>query len=133
PVLRTLPQELTPSEDRGVVYASLTTPQGSTVAYTDARTREVDALAEPVVASGDVASVYAVVGSSGRPYRAFVVLRFAPWEERELSQSEIIRALDPGFADLAGVRGYPVGPAGLGLRGSSTPLRVVVSGPDFAE
>ncbi|GIK99448.1 MAG: multidrug transporter [Alphaproteobacteria bacterium] len=126
-----LPRELTPVEDRGVVFASLTAPQGSTVAYTDARVREVEALAEPLQEEGVIASVYAVVGSAGRPYRGFVVLRFVPWEERERDQRDIIRALDPGFAQLAGIRGYPVSPAGLGLRGSTTPLRVVVSGPDF--
>jgi len=126
-----LPLELTPAEDRGVVFASLSAPPGSTVAYTDARVREVEKLAEPLRADGDVAAVYAVVGSGGRPYRAFVVLRFVPWEERERTQRDIIRALDPGFSRLVGIRGYPVSPAGLGLRGSATPLRVVVSGPDF--
>lgn len=126
-----LPRELTPVEDRGVIFASLTAPQGSTVAYTDARVREVEALAEPLQEEGVIASVYAVVGSARRPYRGFVVLRFVPWEERELDQRDIIRALDPGFAGLVGIRGYPVSPAGLGLRGSATPLRVVVSGPDF--
>jgi multidrug efflux pump len=130
-VYEILPRELTPTEDRGVIFTPLTTPQGSTVAYTNARAAEVEALATPLRESGDVASVYAVVGSGGRAYRAFVVLRMVPWEERDLDQRDIINALDPGFRDLTGVRGYPVSPTGLGLRGANTPLRVVVGGPDF--
>ena len=127
----TLPSELTPIEDRGVVFIPLTAPQGSTVAYMDARSQEAEALAAPFIQSGDVTSVYAIVGSGGRPYRAFVILRLAPWEERALGQREIIREIGSRIGDVAGVRGYPVGPAGLGLRGSSTPLKVVVGGPDF--
>ena len=126
-----LPRELTPTEDRGVIFTSLTTPQGSTVAYTNARAAEVEDLAAPLRDEGDVASIFAVVGSGGRAYRAFVVLRLVPWEERERDQRAIIRALDPGFRNLTGVRGYPVSPVGLGLRGANTPLRVVVGGPDF--
>lgn len=126
-----LPKELTPTEDRGVIFASLTAPQGSTVAYTNARTAEVERLAVPLREEGNVESIYAVVGSGGRAYRAFVVLRLAPWEARERGQRQIIQALDPGFTSLAGIRGYPVSPTGLGLRGASTPLRVVIGGPDF--
>jgi multidrug efflux pump len=126
-----LPSELTPIEDRGVVYMSLTAPQGSTLAYMDDRVREVEAYAEPFLESGTSEAVYSIVGSGGRPYRAFVILRLAPWEERDVGQADVLRELGPRSDEMAGVRGYPVGPAGLGLRGSTTPLRVVVGGPDF--
>src|SRR3546814_6253046 len=64
-----LPQELTPTEDRGVIFSSLTTPQGSTVAYTNARTAEVASLAVPLREDGDEEAIYAVVGSGGRANR----------------------------------------------------------------
>ena len=126
-----LPRELTPVEDRGLVIMPLTAPQGSTLGYMDDRAREVETYAEPFLESGTAEAMYAIVGSGGRPYRAFMILRLAPWEDREEGQSDVISQLGPRFDELAGVRGYPVGPAGLGLRGSSTPLRVVVGGPDF--
>ena len=126
-----LPSELTPREDRGVLFVPLTTPQGSNVEYTDAQTREVEEVLAPLVDNGEVTSLFSIVGSWGRPYRAFVVLRLAPWEVRERTAGEIITDIAPGVTALPGARGYPAAPAGLGLRGSSTPLRVVVSGPDF--
>jgi multidrug efflux pump len=130
-VFNQLPSELTPREDRGVLFVPLTTPQGSNVGYTDAQTREVEEILAPLVESGEVTSLYSIVGSWGRPYRAFVVVRLADWSERERTAGEIITDIAPSITELAGARGYPASPAGLGLRGSSTPLRVVVSGPDF--
>ena len=59
-------------------------------------------------------------------------MRLAPWEERDLSASRIAAKVAPALRSLAGARGFPITPAGLGLRGNSSPLRVVVGGPDFA-
>ena len=130
-VLQSLPRELTPREDRGVVFVPLTAPQGSTVDYTDRQTRLIERAAAPLVEDGTVETVFAIVGSGGRPHRGFVVLRLAPWEERTSDHNDVIGVLAPEIAGLPGVRGFPVAPAGLGLRGSSTPLRVVVGGPDY--
>ena len=126
-----LPRELTPPEDRGVMFVALTTPQGSSVSATDAQTRKVEELVEPFVARGDADTVFAITGLWNRPNRAFVVLRLVPWDERETSAGEIIGELGPRVLELPGARGFPASPAGLGLRGASTPLRVVVGGPDF--
>src|SRR5690606_15704159 len=63
----------------------------------------------------------------------FVVVRLVDWSERDRSQQEIVNSIIPEMSGLAGVRAFPVSPAGLGLRGSSTPLRVVVGGPDYEQ
>ena len=130
-IFNSLPSELTPREDRGVIFIPLTSPQGSTVGYTDEQARKVEADLVPLRDSGDVKMIFAVVGTWGRPYRAFVVLRLADWSERESSLSDIMKRIVPATTKLTGARGFPVLPAGLGLRGSSTPLRVVIGGPDF--
>ncbi|MCF3933686.1 efflux RND transporter permease subunit [Acuticoccus sp. M5D2P5] len=130
-VYQTLPQELTPSEDRGVVFVPLTSPQGSTLEYTDIAARQVEQIAEPMREAGDVATIFTFSGSWGRPNRSFVVLRLADWDKRDRDHREIVAAMAPGMRDVTAARGFPVTPAGLGLRGSRTPLRVVVSGPDF--
>jgi multidrug efflux pump len=130
-VFQELPRELTPSEDRGVVFVPLSAPQGSTVAFTDTAARQVERISEPLVASGDVETVFTYTGSWGRPHRAFVVLRLTDWENRERSHRDIVRAMIPNMSEITAARGFPITPAGLGLRGSRTPLRIVVSGPDF--
>ena len=50
---RSLPEELTPQEDRGVVPISISTPQGVTIEYTDAEMRKIEAIAQPYLKSGE--------------------------------------------------------------------------------
>ncbi len=126
-----LPRELAPKEDRGVAFVPITAPQGATVAYTDAQARIIERTLAPQQANGNIDTLYSLVGWGNRPYRAFVVLRLAPWGERAASQAEIVAKLQPAVRRLPGARAAVASPAGLGLRGNSTPLRIVVGGSDF--
>jgi multidrug efflux pump len=130
---RALPQELTPTEDRGVFFIPVTAPQGSTVGSTDDQVRKVEAIVQPLRASGEVTRIFAIVGRGGQPHQAFVVARLAPWSERTRGQQAIVRPLMPVLSALPGARAFPVSPAGLGLRGSRTPLQVVIGGPDYED
>jgi multidrug efflux pump len=126
-----LPRELTPVEDRGSLFVQITAPQGSTFAYTDAETREAERRLMPLKERGVANTVYAVTGQNGQAYRAFIVLRLAPWEARTVGLTQIMREVIPKITGIPGVRGFPTVPAALGLRGSRTPLSAVISGPDF--
>ena len=126
-----LPRELAPREDRGVGFVPLTAPQGSTVAYTDRAAQEVEAVMQPLREEGVIETVFTFTGWGNRAYRSFVVFRLAPWEEREMSAADVTRALAPKIGQITSARGFPITPAGLGLRGNSTPVQVVISGPDF--
>ncbi|MBF2760472.1 MAG: efflux RND transporter permease subunit, partial [Ectothiorhodospiraceae bacterium AqS1] len=128
---QSLPRELAPREDRGVAFIPITAPQGATVAYTDEQVRIVEGALAKQIEIGNIDTVYSLVGWRNRPYRAFVVLRLASWEDRDASQAAIVRAVQPAARGLAGARAGVASPAGLGLRGSFTPLRVVVGGSDF--
>ncbi|RAI00685.1 multidrug transporter AcrB [Acuticoccus sediminis] len=130
-VYQTIPSELTPREDRGVAFVPLTAPVGATVNFTDEAAQQVEAIAEPLLQSGDVATIFTLSGSWGRANRSFVVLRLSDWENRDRSAQEIAAALRPGMSGVTAARGFPITPSGLGLRGNRTPLQVVVSGPDF--
>ncbi|MEY8829280.1 efflux RND transporter permease subunit [Sedimentitalea sp. XS_ASV28] len=127
----TLPRELAPREDRGVGFVPLTAPQGSTVQYSDLAARQVEEILQPLRDEGVIESVFTFSGFGNRAWRAFVVFRLAPWEERTVPAADVIGRIAPQIARMTLARGFPVTPAGLGLRGSSTPVRVVVSGPDF--
>ncbi|MAU53077.1 MAG: multidrug transporter AcrB, partial [Roseovarius sp.] len=126
-----LPRELAPREDRGVGFVPLTAPQGSTVAHSDMAARQVEELLQPYVESGEIETVFSFTGWGGRAWRSFVVFRLAPWEERDRPVSALVGELAPQMDRVTIARGFPVTPAGLGLRGSSTPVQVVVGGPDF--
>ncbi|MCL5778402.1 efflux RND transporter permease subunit [Limibaculum sp. FT325] len=131
PLYGGLPRELAPREDRGVAFVPLTAPQGSTLEHTDLAARQVEAIVEPLRQSGDIATVFTFSGSQGRAFRSFVVLRLAPWDERERDVGAIVREIGPRMNEVTVARGFPATPAGMGLRGSSTPVRVVIGGPDF--
>jgi multidrug efflux pump len=126
-----LPRELAPREDRGVGFVPLTAPQGSTVAHSDMAARQVEEILQPYVESGEVETVFTFTGWGGRAWRSFVVFRLATWEERDRPVSALVGELAPQMDRVTIARGFPVTPAGLGLRGSSTPVQVVVGGPDF--
>ncbi|MEP4377705.1 MAG: efflux RND transporter permease subunit [Alphaproteobacteria bacterium] len=128
---QTLPRELAPSEDRGVAFVPITAPQGATTAYTNEQASVIERALQPQVDNGNIVTVYSLVGWGNRPYRAFVVMRLAQWEDREASQADVVNAIQPAARGLAGARAGVASPAGLGLRGNSTPLRIVVGGPDF--
>lgn len=126
-----LPRELAPREDRGVGFVPLTAPQGSTVAHSDMAARQVEEIIQPYVDSGEIETVFTFTGWGGRAWRSFVVFRLAPWEERDRPVSALTGELAPQMGRVTIARGFPVTPAGLGLRGNSTPVRVVIGGPDF--
>ncbi|MEI4196326.1 efflux RND transporter permease subunit [Roseovarius sp. E0-M6] len=126
-----LPRELAPREDRGVAFVPLTAPQGSTVEYTDRSAQQVEALLKPLRDEGVIETVFTFTGWGNRAWRSFVVFRLAPWEDRTMSANEVARWVAPKMNQVTIARGFPITPAGLGLRGNSTPVRVVVSGPDF--
>jgi multidrug efflux pump len=126
------PRELSPREDRGVFFVSVSAPQGSTVAYTDREVREVERRIQPLIESGEVETVFSIIGRGGEPHNAFVVARLAPWDSGRRSSQEIVGGLVPQMVSIPGARAFPIQPAGLGVRGSSNPVRVKVLGPDFA-
>ena len=126
-----LPRELAPREDRGVAFVPMTAPQGASTDYTNQQTKIVERFLEPEVKNGNIQTVYSLVGWGNRPYRGFVVMRLAPWEEREDSQAEIVKRIQPKARSLPGARASVASPAGLGLRGNSTPLRIVIGGANF--
>ncbi|NND50051.1 MAG: efflux RND transporter permease subunit, partial [Rhizobiales bacterium] len=128
-----LARELAPKEDRGRIFLLLSAPQGSTSSYTDAEVRSAERALQPMVDEGLIGMVYSIVGSWGRPDRAFMVLRLPDWEDRDLTDAQIARRIMPIAGKLTGARGFPSTPTGLGLRGSRSPLRVVVGGSNYAE
>lgn len=128
---QSLPRELAPREDRGVGFIPLTAPQGSTLAYTDAAAQQVEQMLAPLREEGVIETVFTFTGWGNRPWRSFVVFRLAPWEQRDVPVAGVVRRIAPQMGQVTAARGFPITPAGLGLRGNATPVQIVVSGPDF--
>jgi hydrophobic/amphiphilic exporter-1 (mainly G- bacteria), HAE1 family len=128
-----LRQELTPAEDRAVILLSVQAPQGVSLDYTDGKMRDIEALVEPLRASGEVKSVFAIAGSGGQSNRGFVVVTLARWADRTRSQQEIAAELTDGLRDVIGVRAFTIQPNSLGIRGAGQGLSVALLGDDYDE
>jgi HAE1 family hydrophobic/amphiphilic exporter-1 len=127
----TLPEQLTPIEDRGFIPISVRGPQGVDVEYMDAQMRQVEAAVMPLVESGEVTNVYLIAGgwdvNSG-----FIMLSLKPWEERERSQQEIAAELAPKLQGIPGVEVFMRQGNSLGIRGGGQGLRFAITGTDYA-
>ncbi len=129
---QTLPQELTPSEDRGVALMRITAPQSASVDYTAAQMRRIEAILLPYVESGEAVSVYATAGR-GAANSGFVVMSLADWNKRERSQQAIVAEVNAQLAEVPGVRAVAIQPNSLGIRGGGQGLQFAVAGQDYAE
>jgi HAE1 family hydrophobic/amphiphilic exporter-1 len=126
---RLLPAELTPSEDRGFVPISIGVPQGSTVDYTDAQIRQIEAIARPLIDRGEATNMFAIARGSGNG--GFMFLTLVPWDQRQRSQQEIAAELNRQLQQLPGVQVFARSANSLGVRGGGQGLRFAVTGTDY--
>jgi multidrug efflux pump len=128
-----VPRELAPSEDRGVFFVIVSTPQGSSSAFTDREAQMVEDLLQPLIEDGTAQQIFSITGFRNQPNRAFVVVRLSDWAARDRSSQEIVGSLFGRLSAVPGARAFPIQPSGLGLRGSRTPLQVKVQGANFED
>lgn len=135
-LLRAIPSEFAPKEDRGAFFVLVTAPEGTSYERTVEYMREIEARMMPLVESGEATRVLArVPGSFGstevaNTARGIVVL--APFGERR-SGWAIMQELSKKFAEVPGVRAIPVMRQGIGGRGISQPVQFVIGGPSYEE
>ncbi len=117
-----LPNELAPAEDQGMVIGFGLAPEGATIDYTDRYGKQMEDIYESVpeqnrffkiIGFGDVTSAIGFIG-------------LKPWKERERSAQEIASSLFPAFSGIAGLMAFPVTPPPLGQGSFGQPLSFVV-------
>lgn len=128
--LTTLRQEITPSEDRGVVQIRLNAQQGTNLEAMSSLTEEVEAIVAPYRESGEVTTVLSQVGGGGTN-RASVVAALAPWAVRKRSQQQIQNEIQDKLQSVPGVSAFISSSNSLGIRGGGQGLRFAVSGPNY--
>ncbi|OCW58537.1 efflux RND transporter permease subunit [Hoeflea olei] len=132
-LLPSIPQELTPPEDRAVALMRVSAPQGVSLDYTRARMIDIERLIAPLRESGEVDNVFSIAGSGGSANGGFMVLSLAPWDERERSQSDIVADLNRAVAQVPGVRAFAIQPNSLGIRGAGNGLQFAFVGNSYSE
>ncbi len=125
----TLKSELSPREDRGVVFAIAVAPEGSTIAYMDQYVRQMEKILQ---ATPEAKWNFVAVGF---PFvtQTFSVLGLEPWEDRSRSSLDIIAELQPKLAGIPGTLNYAINPASLGQQSRSQPVEFIIQTSDTYE
>ena len=125
-VFPTMKQELSPIEDRGVILANVTAPDGATLDYTNRYARALEKMGEPFP---EFDRIFANVGNP-TVAQASVVYRTVDWDDRKRTTVEMAKELLPKFNALPGVTAFPITPPSLGQGFRERPLNFVVQTSD---
>ncbi|HET8849811.1 MAG TPA: efflux RND transporter permease subunit [Marinobacter sp.] len=126
-----LPQELAPTEDRGVIIMPASAPRGATVEYTDHFVRQAEDEVATYLDGGVADRLLSIVGFRDEQDRAFMILGLQHWDDREVKQQQVTTELRQKLSDNSGIQVNVINPPGLGQRGFSQPVEFVVAGPDY--
>ena len=102
--------ELSPMEDRGVIFMPVRAPDGATLDYT---ARYLDVLESITSQYPEFDRRFMFMGG-GQVSTGSAVMRTTDWEDRTRSTSELARSLLPKVSALPGVNVFPVTPPSLG-------------------
>lgn len=117
--------ELSPLEDRGVIFGFLSAPEGSTSDYLLKYIQQVEGIYK------QLPEAQAFGGNGGFPNVAdgTAILRLKDWSERDRSQNDIAKELFPKFQSIAGVSAFPSQPGSLGQSPRAKPIEFVIMAP----
>lgn len=124
-----LKSELSPREDRGVVFAIAVAPEGSTIQYMDQYVKQMEKIlqATPEAEWNFVAMGFPFVTQT------FSVLGLKPWGDRDRSALDIMAELQPKLAGIPGTLNYAINPASLGQQSRSQPIEFIIQTSDSYE
>jgi len=125
-----LKQEITPTEDRGVIRVRMQAQQGANLDYMAKLASRVEDILAPYRESGEVTHVLSSIGNGGAN-RAMIIASLADWHDRKRTQQEIQAELQKKMGDIAGLQISLQGANSLGIRGGGQGLRFAIVGPSY--
>jgi len=136
-LLRVVPTELAPTEDRGVFMVQITGPEGAGFDYTVEQVHQVERTFMGLIdGDGPIERVNTRVpggwSASEEMHAGQATVFLKPWSERSESTTTVADRLRRDLTALPGVRALPQVRSGL-VRSGGQPVRVVLGGPDYAE
>ena len=121
-VYPTMKQELSPMEDRGVILANITAPDGSTLEYTDRYAKAMERMGKPFK---EFDRIFVIAGNP-TVAQGTVVFRTVDWSERNRSTMDLAKELQPKFGSLPGINAFAITPPSLGQGFRERPINFVV-------
>ncbi|MEM8798594.1 MAG: efflux RND transporter permease subunit [Pseudomonadota bacterium] len=129
-LLRNVPTELVPFEDRGSFFVAVRGPEGAGFEYMTEEMRKVEANLLPLIEEGQAERV--LVRNSGGSNRGFAIVLLKQWDERDRGAQDILNQVRRGLGtNVPGVFAFPIMRSPLGGGGDSTPLQFVIGGASY--
>ena len=134
-MVKLIPQEFAPEEDRGSMFLMVNGPEGASYEYIEAYMNEVEQRLMTLVDSGEIKRLLIRAprgwGGSANFSNGMAIIVLNDWGQRRPAK-EIINDVRARLADLAGVRAFPVMRQAFG-RGVGKPVQFVIGGPSYEE
>ncbi len=118
-----------PEEDEGRFIVALKTPLGSSIEYTESKIRAIEIIFSEYP---EIIGSFATIGQdqARQVSQANIIANMADWQDRDISQVQLMKTLRQRFSELPGVEVYVTEmPMVGGQRGD--PLQFVLRGPDL--
>ncbi|WP_141733014.1 efflux RND transporter permease subunit [Oligoflexus tunisiensis] len=134
--IKLLKTEFAPALDEGRAYVSVKTPEGSSLEYTDARMKEVEAAIQKLPFVQRYFSSIGGWGGGGRNNSATMIVIFGKPKERgpEWDLTEIEKSLREAVKSVPGVQGFVRASFSAGIGGGrGQPVEFIVKGPNDKE
>jgi HAE1 family hydrophobic/amphiphilic exporter-1 len=123
-------QELTPSEDRGVLSIRLDGPEGVGLGYSDRQLETALAAVQPLQDEGLVENIFTITGRYDFN-RSQIIAPLKHWDDRTVSQDELAARVQASLADLPGALVRVQSGNSLGVGGGDGSVQMAVTGDDY--
>ena len=127
-VFSQLKTELSPIEDRALVFIPLVGPEGATVDYMNAYAAKLEGTLRDGIPGLRSYGFVTGLGSGRLPVgnQGFGFVRLVDWAERDVNSAAIAQMLLPRFLGIPGFLAFPVTPGSLGAGGQSKPVEFII-------
>jgi HAE1 family hydrophobic/amphiphilic exporter-1 len=118
-----------PEEDESRIMVTVKAPLGSSIEYTESKLQELELIFTDYP---EIIGSFATIGEdqAGQVSRANILIRMARWEDRDISQAQLMTWLRQRFTEIPGIEVFVTEvPMIGGQRGE--PLVFVLTGPEL--
>jgi multidrug efflux pump len=126
------PKTFAPVEDVGYFLTIVKAPEGSNLWYTLHYLDDVEKDVRQIPAVEQFfAAIGIPVGGPASPRMGIVFAKLKPFDQRTMSQMQVVSKLFPEFMAIPGVLAFPINPPSLGERATAQDVQFVVVGPSM--
>ncbi|WP_394168025.1 multidrug efflux RND transporter permease subunit [Photobacterium piscicola] len=133
-LMKVIPAQLAPQEDRGVLFAFVKGAEGTSYNRMIGNMDQVEARLLPLLGKGVLKSVSIqspAFGGRAGDQTGFVIMQLEDWNDRSVGAQQALGMISKTLAGIPDVRVMPMMPGFGG--GSSEPVQFVLGGADYQE